>query len=192
LLYAKGFFLFNNAYKFFTIYLGVVSFLITIVKYTFDNQIDNIFLVHIYILIRFICLSLFFKEIITNLKFKKAIKIILALFVLIILTKVALNFKMVYHFDLFESFASTFFIAVYSIYYAYQQINQKKEFYYINLSIIIYSFGGSLFYLTSSLFEKAHYDFLRVSLNVNFLFVILANMVFLIEWKKNYAKPNSK
>lgn len=188
LLYARGYFKFGYAYKYFTIYIGIIFFLMIFVKYTFDHNINNIFLVHIYILVRFVCLSLFFKEIIHDVKIKKAIKIILGVYVVIILFKIYKEQLVLFQFNLFESFTSNFFIGLYSIYYFYQQIDQRKEFYYINLSIIIYTFGSCFFYLTSTLLAITKPELLVISLNINFLFVILANIIFLYEWKKNYSK----
>ena len=190
LLYARGFFLFGSAYKFFTIYLGIISFLMIFVKYTFANHLENIFLVHIYILARFVCLSLFFRELIVDFRLKKGIKIVLGIYIAIILFKIYRGQILLFQFSLFESFTSNFFIGLYSIYYFYQQIGKKKEFYYINWSISIYTFGGSLFYLTSNLLAVAHQDLLPISLNINFLFVIVANIIFLWEWKKNYSIPS--
>jgi hypothetical protein len=192
ILYLRGFNLFSKAYNVYTIYLGISSLILIWAAYTFANKIPNGFLTQGYLHVRFIFISIFYYLLFKNLNFKKAIKTIMIIYALIFIIKYSININSFFSYSLLEAFLCNFFIAIFSSVYFYQMLNERKNFYYINTASIIFSFGGSIFFLSANLSSVYYNSISTLALNINSFFVIIISIFVFIEWKTNFQKLPKK
>ncbi len=54
-------------------------------------------------------------------------------------------------FNLLEIFITSLPLIVYATFHLYNLLNEKKEFYYINIGLLIYLFGSTIVFLTCNL-----------------------------------------
>lgn len=188
LIYLRGFSCFDKAYKIFTIYLTIIFVLLLAFKYSEQLSFNKVIIIHTFIFCRFILLGLFYLELIVNIFYKKLIVLLLIVFSLLVTVSFCTNLNLLFKFNLLESFFSSFFITLFAFYYSYQQIGLPKKFYYINIAVMIYSFGGSVFYIFSNLLQSIDPTLLEATENLSLVFGVFSNAFVIYEWIKYYSK----
>lgn len=190
LLYFIGFSKQGKAYKIFTIYItGVLLIDVISSKLYSWFKIYNIFTSHFYDLFQFVMLSYFYA---TLLKTKQQLYIVYSLIIVLpifLLSRYVFNPKMFFEYSLLETYLATMPIIIYGTMHLYNNLNEKKEFHYANIGILLYLFCSTfiflLFELKNVFMIKSFDNFL---LNTNIVLQFIKFGFFLIQWKVIYFK----
>jgi Ca2+/Na+ antiporter len=67
-------------------------------------------------------------------------------------------------------------------------LNEKKEFYYINMGILLYLFGSTILFLVGNLTVTLSREFTKIPWILNALFYVFYQLFVLYEWKKSFSK----
>jgi hypothetical protein len=189
----KGFSNNGKAFKIFAIYLGSI-FLIQISASVLKSlSINNLFLSHFYFILQFILLSIFYLNLNLNEIQKKNIKIGLFFTLSLLIIQYCFDSSQFFKFNLFEIFITSFLIIIYTVFYLYNLLDQKeKKFYYVNLGILIYLFGSTVFFLAGDLLTL---NALRFEISIwvlNALLFVVYQILIFVEWKKNFSLKEIK
>lgn len=135
---------------------------------------NNLFISHFYFVLQFLILSFFYYFLMKEKIQKKTIMLLNIACSLLLVIQYSIDPKLFYTFNLFEIFITSLPLIIYSTFHLYNLLNEKKEFYYINIGLLIYLFGSTIVFLTSNLLLSLKtydsFDFIY-SLNV-YLYVI--------------------
>ena len=191
ILYSLGFFKNQIAYRIFTGYLFVtigVQFGAYLCLHNF--HISNLFLSHFYFIGQFILLSLFYLQLVKDQFQKKMIKIGFILVLLTLAVQYGLKPELFLKFNLYEIFITSFLLIIYAAFHFYNMLDEKKEFYYINMGILLYLFGSTILFLVGNLTAKLSYSFGMITWTLNAFLIIVYQLFIMYEWKVSYYKRN--
>lgn len=187
-LYLKSFSNYGKAFKLITSYIVIHTIVEFSMRILGLYKIQNLFFSHLYFIGQFVILSFFYITILKDNLLKKIIKIYLIIALITLAVQYCLKPSLFYTFNLFEIFITCFPLIIYSVFYFYQMLNEKKVFYYINTGMIIYLFGSTIIFLSGNIINIYNTKFAKGCWTFNsFLYVFYQILIF-IEWKKNYSK----
>jgi uncharacterized protein YqhQ len=69
-------------------------------------------------------------------------------------------------------------------------LDEKKEFYFVNMGILMYLFGSTILFLVGNLTTKFSKDFNMITWMLNALLIIVYHLFILYEWKVSFLKSN--
>ncbi|MES2853861.1 MAG: hypothetical protein V4698_13195 [Bacteroidota bacterium] len=188
ILFIKGFANQGKAYKIFTWYLGVV-FTIQIISNIFMRMnTNNLFLSHFYFIGQFILLSFFYITVLKEEFQKKLVKAGLVIGLLALSIQYAYDTSLFFKFNLFEIFITSFLLIIYATIHFYNMLNEKKEFYYVNVGLLIYLLGSTILFLVGNLTAVLSPKMSLFTWILNALLIIINQFFILIEWKKSFYK----
>ncbi|WKL44772.1 hypothetical protein [Flavobacterium sp. ZE23DGlu08] len=188
ILFIKGFANQGKAYKIFTWYLGVV-FTIQIISNIFMRMnTNNLFLSHFYFIGQFILLSFFYITVLKEEFQKKLVKAGLVIGLLALSIQYAYDTSLFFKFNLFEIFITSFLLIIYATIHFYNMLNEKKEFYYVNVGLLIYLLGSTILFLVGNLTAILSPKMSLFTWILNALLIIINQFFILIEWKKSFYK----
>jgi hypothetical protein len=191
-IFFKGFSENGKAFRFFTVYLFLV-FLIQIISNTYQYfQVNNLFISHFYFLLQFFILSTFYYFLIRDKLQKKILKITFTLCLFSLLIQYFVTPTIFFGFNLYEVFITSFLLIIYSTFHLYNQLDNKKEFYYINLGILIYLFGSTILFLVGNLMLKFDSKYNKIPWILNSLLYIVYQLFILYEWKVSFSNNKKK
>ena len=187
ILFSKGFSSKGKAFRIFTCYL-IIMFVIQITVSVFQYfRMNNLFLSHFYFILQFILLSYFY----LNLGLNKAQSLTVKAGFVFCLSLLAIQYyndsSQLLKFNLFEIFITSFLLIIYATFYLYNLLTDKKEFYYLNLGVLIYLFGSTVLFLAGDLLTL---NALRLEFSIwilNALLYVVYQVFIFIEWKKNFS-----
>jgi hypothetical protein len=190
LLFLKEYKSKDKSYKIFTFYIGAIV-LVQIVSVIYSSQnINNLFLSHFYFIGQFVLLSLFFETLLKEKYQKKVVKAGLILGLLVLGIQYGLDPSLFLKFNLFEIFITSFLLIIYATFHFYNMLNEKKEFYYINMGILLYLFGSTILFLAGNISIKLGPKFTKIPWILNSFLYIIYQVFILVEWKKSFSKKN--
>lgn len=188
ILFIKGFANQGKAYKIFTWYLGVV-FTIQIISNIFMRMnTNNLFLSHFYFIGQFILLSFFYITVLKEEFQKKLVKAGLVIGLLALSIQYAYDTSLFFKFNLFEIFITSFLLIIYATIHFYNMLNEKKEFYYVNVGLLIYLLGSTILFFVGNLTAILSPKMSLFTWILNALLIIINQFFILIEWKKSFYK----
>jgi hypothetical protein len=188
ILFLKGVRNAGTSYKIFTCYLGVI-FVVQIVSMIMKkNHINNLFLSHFYFIGQFILLSLFYIKILKEKFQKKVVKFGLFLGLITLGIQYAVDVSLFLKFNLFEIFITSFLLILYATFHFYNMLNEKKEFYYINMGVLIYLFGSTILFLVGNLTIVLSPEMNKITWILNSILYIVYQVFILVEWKKSFSE----
>ena len=156
-------------------------------------HIHNLFLSHFYFILQFIILSLFYYNLLKESFQKKIIVINLSLCLSLLFLQYVLNWSLFHQFNLFEIFITSLPLIIYATFHLYNLLNEKKEFYYITIGLLIYLFGSTVVFLTSNLLISLHSKFLlKMIMKLNVYLYIVYQLFILYELVTVYLIKKSK
>ena len=190
LLYFIGFFRNGKAYKIFTIYITGVLIIDFISSRLYSwFKIYNIFTSHFYELFQFVMLSYFYA---TLLKTKQQLYILYSLLIILpifLLSRYLFNPKMFFQYSLLETYLTTLPIIIYGVMHLYNNLNEKKEFQYANIGILLYLFCSTFIFLLFELKNVLKFnEFDNALINTNIILQFIKFGFFFIQWKVIYFK----
>ncbi len=190
ILFIKGFPNQGKAYTIFTWYLGVVFSIQIISNILMRLNIMNLFLSHFYFIGQFIVLSFFYLTILKEPYQKKIVKIGLVTSFLALGIQYANDMSLFFAFNLFEIFITSFLLIIYATFHFYNMLNEKKEFYYINVGILMYLFGSTILFLVGNLTTILSPKMSLLTWTLNAFLIIIYQLFILVEWKKSFSKKS--
>ena len=180
----------GKAYKIFTLYLGII-FVVQILAQIYSAQnINNLFLSHFYFIGQFVILSLFFETLLKEKYQKNIVKAGLILGLLTLGIQYGFDPSLFLKFNLFEIFITSFLLIIYATFHFYNMLNEKKEFYYINMGILLYLFGSTILFLAGNLIVTLSSKMNKWTWILNSFLYIIYQVFILVEWKKSFSKKN--
>jgi hypothetical protein len=188
ILFLKGARNEGKAYKIFTCYLGVIFVVQIVSMIMMKNHINNLFLSHFYFIGQFLVLSLFYINILKERFQKKVVKFGLFLGLIALGIQYAVDVSLFLKFNLFEIFITSFLLILYATFHFYNMLNEKKEFYYINMGVLIYLFGSTILFLVGNLTIVLSPKMNKITWILNSILYIVYQVFILVEWKKTFSK----
>ncbi|WP_431242780.1 hypothetical protein ACQ9BO_24035 [Flavobacterium sp. P21] len=191
ILYSLGFFRNKSAYKIFTVYLFVIIGVQLSSRIIRQMGLSNLYLSHVYFIGQFIILSLFYLQLVKDPFQQKAIKIGFVLVLSTLIIQYSLKPEMFFKFNLYEIFITSFLLIIYAVFHFYNMLDEKKEFYYINMGLLLYLFASTILFLIGNLTTKFSKDFSMITWTINAILVIVYHIFFLYEWKVSYFRTKT-
>ena len=188
ILYFRSYSNYGKAFKIITCYIALHTFVEFSMSILGFFKILNLYFSHLYFIGQFIILSFFYTTLLKDKLLKKIIKVYLITCLIILIIQYSLKPSLFFTFNLFEIFITCFPLIIYSVFYFYQMLNEKKEFYYINSGMIIYLFGSTIIFLSGNIINLYSTKFAKGCWIFNSLLYVFYLILMLIEWKKNYSK----
>jgi len=192
IIFSKGFSKHGKAYKVFTWYLGIIFSIQMISKLVVYIHFQNLFLSHFYFIGQFIILSFFYLAILKEDYQKKAIKLCLVFVLMILVIQYAYDTSLFFKFNMLEISITSFLLIIYAAFHFYNMLNEKKEFYYVNIGILMYLFVSTILFLVGNLTISLSKKMSLITWILNSILYIIYQILILIEWKKSYYKKSVK
>lgn len=191
ILLSIGFSKNGMAYRVFAVYM-IIMFLIQMLSFVLLKlHKNNLYLSHFYFILQFILLSFFY----LNLNFKKfQNKVVKSGFVFCLLTlgtQYALDYRLFWKFNLFEIFITSFLLIVYATFHLYNLLNERREFYYVNVGILIYLFGSTIIFLSGNLMIYMSPELNKITWILNAFLYVIYQLFILFELRKGFSKTNT-
>ncbi len=137
---------------------------------------------------KFILLSLFYLQLVKDQFQKKAINIALVLVLLTLIIQYAVKPDLFFKFNLYEIFITSFLLIIYATFHFYNMLDEKKEFYYINMGILLYLFASTILFLIGNLTVNFSKQFNMITWTLNAALYVIYLLFMLYEWKVSYFK----
>jgi positive regulator of sigma E activity len=67
-------------------------------------------------------------------------------------------------------------------------LNEKKEFYFLNVGILMYLFGSTVLFLVGNLTASLSLKWSKIPWILNAFLYVMYQILILIEWKKSFYK----
>lgn len=187
-LFSIGFRKQQKAFKIFACYLGVIFIIQMASKILISFHFQNLYLSHFYFIGQFILLSFFYWTLLKKEYQKKIIKMSVVLCLLALGIQYTIIPNLFFKFNLFEIFITSFLIIIFTTFHFYNLLNEKKEYYYINMGILMYLFGSTILFLVGNLMSSLSPKLNLVPWILNAFLYIIYQFFILFEWKKSFSK----
>lgn len=178
----------NQAYKIFTTYLLVMMAVQISAKICIMMRLSNLFVSHLYFIGQFIMLSFFYLKLVKDHFQLKAIKIGFVLVLLTLGIQYGIKPQLIMKFNLYEIFITSFLIIIYATFHFYNMLDEKKEFYFVNMGILLYLFASTILFLVGNLTVKFSENFNLTTWILNAGLYVVYQLFILYEWKIGYSK----
>ncbi len=188
IVFSIGFFNKGKAYRIFSGYLIIMFFIQITVSIFQYMKMDNLFISHFYFILQFVFLSFFYLNLKLNFYQKKYVKGGFIFCLVSLSIQYSMNPSLFMKFNLFEIFITSFLIVTYATFHLYNLLNEEKEFYYVNLGILIYLFGSTVLFLGGNLAAMLSSKYNDVPWILNAFLYIIYQLFILYEWKKSFSK----
>lgn len=188
IIFFKGYSKQGKAYKIFTWYLGMIFVIQMVSKFLTVFHFQNLFTTHFYFIGQLVLLSFFYLTILKEDYQRKVVKLGLVLGLIILGIQYFNDSSLFFKFNLLEIFITSFLLIIYAIFHFYNMLNEKKEFYYVNIGILIYLFGSSTLYLVGNLTLSLSPKVSLITWTLNAFLYIVYQVFILIEWKVSFYK----
>jgi hypothetical protein len=190
ILFIKCFSKQGKAYKIFTCYLGVIFIIQIISSALMERHINNLFLSHFYFIGQFISLSFFYFTILKEEYQKKTVKLGLFIGLSVLGIQYVNDTSLFFRFNLFEIFIASFLLIIYASFHFYNMLNEKKEFYFINMGVLLYLFSSTILFLVGNLTVLLSPKMSKITWSLNAFLYIIYQLFVLVEWKNSFSKKN--
>lgn len=188
ILFILGFPNQGKAYKIFTWYTGIMFIIQISSNILIRFRMNNLFLSHFYFVGQFILLSFFYFVLLKGNYQKNIVKIGLLFGLSVLGVQYGYDTSLFLKFNLFEIFITSILLIVYAAFHFYNMLNEKKEFYYINVGILMYLFGSTVLFLVGNLTASLSLKWNKIPWILNAFLYVIYQIIILIEWKKSFYK----
>jgi len=156
-------------------------------------HMHNLFLSHFYFILQFVLLSMFYYHLLKENFQKKIIVVNLVVCLSLLFIQYALDWSLFYNFNLFEIFITSLPLIIYATFHMYNLLNEKKEFYYVTVGLLIYLFGSTVVFLSSNLLLSLNSKFpSKIIMKLNIYLYIVYQLFILYELVSVYGIKKSK
>lgn len=179
----------TRSFRFFTVYMCcmlVVDSAVCILNLLGE---DNLYLSHVYFLLQFILLSLFYSEVLLNVQLKRGIRIIALIIPLVVLLQYFLDYQKLFLFNIPEVLLCSLSLVLYSVFFLYQSLEERnKQWLFFSSGLLVYLLSSSIVFAGGNfILEKfLGRGYMAKLWIVNNLIYILYQVLITIEWYKNF------
>lgn len=189
ILFSTQFFKESKAYKIFTIYLALVLVIQVWAETLIQQRMSNLFLSHFYFIGQFVGLSLFYWHILRQKNSQRQFVLGGLVVALIILgIQYCYDTSLFFRFNLFEIILTSFILIVWASTHFYNLLNEKKEFYYANIGILMYLLGSTILFLVGNLMTSLSPTLNQIPWIINSFLYIIYQIFILFDWKDRYSR----
>lgn len=189
ILFSTQFFKESKAYKIFTIYLALVLVIQVWAETLIQQRMSNLFLSHFYFIGQFVGLSLFYWHILRQKNSQRQFVLGGLVVALIILgIQYCSDTSLFFRFNLFEIILTSFILIVWASTHFYNLLNEKKEFYYANIGILMYLLGSTILFLVGNLMTSLSPTLNQIPWIINSFLYIIYQIFILFDWKDRYSR----
>ncbi|UQD57567.1 hypothetical protein [Flavobacterium sp. K5-23] len=180
----------GKAYKIFVFYLGLVFVVQILAEILIQQKRNNLFLSHFYFIGQFVVLSIFYLNILKKVDFqRKIVKGGLIIGLLIIAFQYIKEPEAFLKFNLFEIILTSILLVAYAAFYFYNQLTtENRDFYYINMGILLYLSGSCILFLVGNLMTSLSPKLNKIPWILNAFLYIIYQLFILVEWKQSFYK----
>ena len=150
-------------------------------------SIYNIFMNHFYDLFQFVILSYFYATLLKTKKQLFTVYILLIILPVFLLSRYVFNPQMFFEYSLLETYMTFIPIIIYGVMHLYNNLNEKKEFHYANIGILLYLFCSTFIFL---LFELKNVlkinEFDNILIDTNIILQYIKFGFFFMQWEVIY------
>lgn len=188
IIYAKALRFKSKAFKIFTIFLVstlLIQIILALLSRVFHKP--NLFLSHIFLIVQFTFLSLFYEKLLKN----RLIIYILFGGLIFLIIQYLNNLELLKVYNALGITITQTTIVIYSIIYFYKSLNKKApEFLIVNIGLLIYLISSTLIFASGNLaFNiKIPMNTYKLLFKANGILYIIFQILIFIEWRKNYYK----
>lgn len=170
----------RKAYKIFLFYL-ILVFLFEVVFWVLSHyKENNLFLSHYFFLGQFLLLGLFYYEILKENYQKKIAILLITIVPLILLIQYLVYPNKYYIFNLFEIFITSYSVIILTLFHLYNLLDQKKDYYYITLGLLLYLITSTTIFLSGNLYTVMNKVMHKEIWNLNaFMFIVCQSFIFI-------------
>lgn len=155
-------------------------------------HMENLLLSHFYFGFQFLILSFFYHSLFKEKLQRKVIVVLLILCTSLLVIQYSLDWDLFFKFNLFEIFITSLPLIIYATFHLYNLLNEKKEFYYINIGLLIYLFGSTVVFLTANLLLSLQtYDSFDIIYSLN-VYLYVVYQLFILYDVTTILKTNKK
>jgi hypothetical protein len=188
ILFIRDFRFQNKGFKIFTLYLGIIFSIQLGSKILVNLHYQNLYLSHFYFIGQFIMLSFFYKNLFKEELQKRMVNIGFVFCLLVLGIQYGLDPSLLFKFNLFEIFITSFLLIIYAAFHFYNMLNSKKEFYYINMGVLLYLFGSIVLFLAGNLMATLSPKINKIPWILNAILFIVYQIFIFVEWRKSNSK----
>ncbi|MBK0370500.1 hypothetical protein [Flavobacterium agrisoli] len=95
-------------------------------------------------------------------------------------------------FNLFEILITNSLLIVYMLMHSYNMLESKREFYFVNLGLLIYLLSSTILFIFGNLTANLSKDVKMITWTLNAALTVMYQLFFLYEWKVSYVKKTLK
>jgi hypothetical protein len=192
ILLVKGFSTNGKPFKIFTGY-SVAMCLVQLTSLVIVKiGMYNLFMSHFYFIFQFLFLSTFYYHLLKDTFQKNIIISSVILCALVLGIQYALDWSLFHKFNLLEIFITSLSLIIYSSFHLYNLLNEKKEYYYINVGLLIYLFGSTVVFLTANLLLSLKSDAFKSINQLNVYLYIVYQLFIMYEVVGIFLTKKSK
>lgn len=151
ILFLRGFSKNGKPFKILTVYSWAMFAVQMTATILVKLHINNLFLSHFYFIIQFIIVSLFYFYLFADRLQKKIVIFSLIVCPVVLAIQYVMLPSLFYQFSLLEIFITSLPLIIYATIHLYNLLNEKKEFYYLNIGLLVYLFGSTIVFLAANL-----------------------------------------
>ena len=171
-----------------TLYLCGYSVINIIVSVYSAYGWNNHYLSHLYFIMQFVFLSLFYKSLFTKFQ-KKIVTITFIIIMIILLVQYIVYPNMLVQLNPLEVLITCSPLVTYSIIHLYNSLTAKAKYIYINAGVLFYISISTLIFILFRYLNSSDLIFIRKPiLTVNKLLIVCYLVLFIIEYKKSIWK----
>ncbi|MGO4820917.1 MULTISPECIES: hypothetical protein [unclassified Flavobacterium] len=93
---------------------------------------------------------------------------------------------------MFEIFVTSFLVIIYAVMHFYNMLNDKKEYYYINIGILSYLSGSTILFFVGNLTAELSPKISLLTWTLNAFLLIVYYLLIVYDWNKNFSKKAIK
>ncbi len=181
----------NIALFYLAIYLCICAIVMVVTAYLAHYSKANLHYSHIYFILQFVFLTLFYKTLFSKIQ-RKIVVFILYFVLLVLLIQYINNPSLIKQFNLFEIFITSFPIIIYSIIHLYNSLSKEGEYMIINSGILVYITTSTLIFFLGNYLSGNHGNTITKIWLINKVLYVLYLVLILIEWKKTFLPVTNK
>ena len=197
IIYFTGFIRNNKAYKFFSVYLLVISTIQVAMTLLAYHGYNNHFLSGYYLFAQFILLSCFFYHQFLPLSKKKSgvVKYLTTTVTVALIVQYFLVRGLYFNINALGFLITSVLLVVYSVMYLFEHLTQKLPFNYVTIGIFMYLISSAIIFATSTtVIEMVNLsnDMFTGIWTINAVLCIIYQLLILWEWKQHFFRQTIK